>query len=249
MLKRIPGPRVTQQVQERVTAHMAAQKFETGDRLPSLGDLTRMLGVSRPSVREGLRALEALGIIEIRHGSGIFVASGLPPLSGQPALTANGRVARRLSEEMLAVRLAVEPEVAALAAVRATDRDLARLRRNIEEFGRDLDKMANPPSDVSFHFNLCRAAHNSGFTEIMKWISRFYVADAKLPEQRDVEDHARILDAVERRNAKAARAEMKRHLRWIGKVMKERPRHGGDRLPLAAVQDGEDDTGDVDQNG
>jgi GntR family transcriptional repressor for pyruvate dehydrogenase complex len=228
LLKRIPGPRVTQQVQERVTAYMAAQKSQAGDRLPSLGDLTRTLGVSRPSVREGLRALEAIGIVEIRHGSGIFVASGVPPLTGGPALAAKGRVGRRLSEEMLAVRLAVEPEVAALAAVRATERDLARLRRNIEEFGRDLGRMANPPSDVSFHLNLCRAARNSGFTEIMKWISRFYGADAKLPERRDVEDHARILGAVERHDPKAARAEMKRHLRWIGKVMKKRPRHGGD---------------------
>ncbi len=226
MLEPIPGARITKQVQERLTAYIAAEGLEAGARLPSLREFTEALGVSRPSVREGLRALEALGIVEIRHGAGIFVSSGasLPPALALPREGAEGE---RAARDLLAVRLALEPEVAALAALTATAEDVDRVAADVADFRRDFGKVRNPASDIAFHLDLCRATHNSAFVAIMGWIAQFYAKRAKAPRRKDVEDHARIFAAVARRDADAARAEMKRHLTWIGDVLdqaRSRPR-------------------------
>jgi DNA-binding FadR family transcriptional regulator len=222
MLTTIPGAQITKQVQEQVAAFVASEGFKSGDRLPSLRELTETLGVSRPSVREGLRALEALGIIEIKHGSGIYVAGGMPPIAPNAAFSADSAIGAQAAREILAVRLSVEPEVSALAALHATDEDLAKLGRDVDEFRRDFGKMTNPPSDAAFHIDLCRASHNNAFLEIMKWIAQFYAKDAKRPEAKDVDDHARIFAAVMNRDSRAARREMTRHLTWIGEVMEKR---------------------------
>ena len=166
MLTPIPGSQVMKQVQEQLTAFVASQNFQVGDRLPSLRELTAALGVSRTSVREGLRALEALGIVEIRHGSGIYVASGVPPMA-TPSHGDTGARAARAAREILAVRLALEPEVAALAAANATADDLARLTTDVEDFRRDFGKVSNPASDLAFHLDLCRSTHNNAFIAIM----------------------------------------------------------------------------------
>jgi DNA-binding FadR family transcriptional regulator len=228
MLEPIPGSRITRQVQERLTAYIASEGLEAGARLPSLREFTEALGVSRPSVREGLRALEALGIVEIRHGSGIFVSSGVP---SQPtvALPRDGVEGERAARDLLAVRLALEPEVAALAALTATEADLARLSKDVEDFRRDFGKVKNPESDIGFHLDVCRATHNSAFIAIMGWIAQFYAKRAKAPRRKDVEDHARIFAAVARRDAEGARTEMKRHLTWIGDVLEQTARAGSKR--------------------
>ncbi len=101
------------------------------------------------------------------------------------------------------------------------------LGRDVDEFRRDFGKMTNPPSDAAFHIDLCRATHNNAFLEIMKWIAQFYAKDAKRPEAKDVEDHARIFEAVRKRDPKAARLEMTRHLEWIGEVMEAQLTKGG----------------------
>ncbi|HMN84389.1 MAG TPA: FadR/GntR family transcriptional regulator [Bauldia sp.] len=227
MLTPIPGSQVTRQVQEQLTAFIAAENLKTGDRLPSLREFTEALGVSRPSVREGLRALEALGLVEIRHGSGIYVSSGVPPIA--VPLTGGEATVEHAARELLAVRLALEPEVAALAAMTATDEDLARLAKDVEDFRRDFGRVRNPASDIGFHLDLCRATHNSAFVAIMGWIAQFYAKRAKAPRRKDIDDHAAILEAVQRRDPEAARAEMKRHLTWIGEVLDSREGRRGRR--------------------
>lgn len=215
MLTPIPSAQIAKQVQEQLTAFVTSDRFRVGDRLPSLREFSAALGVSRPSVREGLRALEALGIVQIRHGSGVYVSGGMPRIA-LPAFPGGGE---RAARDLLAVRLALEPEVAALAALNATPGDLAKLGADVEDFRRDFGKVANPAADLGFHLDLCRASHNGAFIAIMDWIGQFYAKRAKAPRAKDVDDHARILAAVRRRDPDAARAEMTRHLTWIGHVM------------------------------
>jgi DNA-binding FadR family transcriptional regulator len=223
-MKPISSGQITKRVQEELANYLASEKFRPGDRLPSLREITQRLGVSQTSVREGLRALEALGLVEIRHGSGIYVANGLPPLRPLSGLLGNRMRGDRLARELLAVRLAVEPEVCSLAAVHATESDLAKLSKHVEDFRRDVGKIERPASDIGFHLDLCRAAHHEAFMAIMEWIAQFYATSRKVPELHDVEDHARILTALRRRDGETARLEMTKHLQWIGTFMKGRSR-------------------------
>src|SRR5262245_48619007 len=223
-MKPISSGQITKRVQEELANYLTSEKFRPGDRLPSLREITERLGVSQTSVREGLRALEALGLVEIRHGSGIYVANGLLPLRSLSPLLSSRMRGDRLARELLAVRLAVEPEVCSLAALRATEADFTKLSKHVEDFRLDVGKVERPASDIGFHLDLCRAAHHEAFMAIMEWIAQFYATSRKMPELHDVEDHARILAALRKRDVETARREMTKHLEWIGTFMKGRSR-------------------------
>jgi GntR family transcriptional repressor for pyruvate dehydrogenase complex len=216
---------VSKKAQEQLVDFISSQQLGVGDRLPSLQQLSEALAISTPSIREGLRALEALGVVDIKHGSGIYVSHGIPRVS--PILPSiSGVRGERVARDFLELRLALEPEVAATAAEFADESDLARLEQDVRDFRRDFGRVANPSSDLGFHVNLCRASHNNAFAAVMTWISQFYAARAKPPKMKDVEDHQRILEAVKRRDPLMARREMTRHLKWIGTFVDKRRRQG-----------------------
>jgi GntR family transcriptional repressor for pyruvate dehydrogenase complex len=221
MLQPIGARRVTEQAQAHLWAFVSEGNLRPGDRLPPMRELTEQLGVSRTSVREGLRALEALGVVTIRHGSGIYIADGVPPLTKKVTSIDDSARGVRVARELLDVRLAIEPEIAAVAAVRATDEDLAVMARHVAEFRTELGHVEHPASDIQFHIDICRASRNGAFLAIIEWIAQFYANSRKLPEMRDVDDHARIYDAIRRREPEDARAEMTAHLKWIGEVMEK----------------------------
>ena len=219
MLQPIGGRSVTGQAQEHLWAYVSENNFRPGDRLPSVRELAQALGVSRTPVREGLRALEALGVVTIKHGSGIYIAEGVPPLMKRVTPIDKSERGLRVARDLLDVRLALEPEICAVAAVRATDDDLKTLERHVNKFRDEVGHVAHPDSDICFHIDLCRAAHNGAFLAIIEWISQFYAKSRKLPVMRDVDDHAAIFRAVHRREPETARAEMTAHLKWIGELM------------------------------
>ena len=210
-LHRIPARNVTQQVIAQLRELVLSGAYRPGERLPSERDLTEALGVSRTAIREGLRGLEALGLVVVKHGSGVFAAEGLPG-SGQPATLP---VRLKTAQELIEVRLIVEPDIAAKAALRATSSDLERLRTDVERFRADIGAVRRPPTDLRFHLDLCRAVHNRSLLTILQWVIDFYGKSGQAPSTRDVTDHEEIYEAVRRRDPGAASAAMSRHLEWV----------------------------------
>lgn len=210
-LRRIPARNVTRQVTSQLRELVLSGAYGAGERLPSERDLTEALGVSRAVIREGLRGLEALGLVVIKHGAGVFAAEGLPG-SGQPATLP---VRLKTAQELIEVRLIVEPDIAAKAATRATASDLARLRMDVERFRADIGAVRRPPTDLRFHLDLCRAVHNRSLLTIFQWIIDFYAKSGQAPSTQDVADHAEIYEAVRRRDPEAASMAMSRHLEWV----------------------------------
>jgi GntR family transcriptional regulator, transcriptional repressor for pyruvate dehydrogenase complex len=210
-LRKIPARNVTQQVIGQLRGLVLSGAYRPGERLPSERDLQEALGVSRTVIREGLRGLEALDLVVVRHGSGVFVAEGLPG-SGQPATLP---IRLRTAQELIEVRLMVEPHIAASAALCATPADLERLRTDVERFQAEIGVVKRPPTDLRFHLDLCRAVHNRSLLVILQWVIDFYAKSGQVPSAQDVTDHAEICDAVHRRNGEAASAAMRRHLEWV----------------------------------
>jgi GntR family transcriptional regulator, transcriptional repressor for pyruvate dehydrogenase complex len=171
------------------------------------------LGVSRTAIREGLRGLEALGLVTIRHGSGVYVQDGADAgrTRRRLALAARSREPRDLIE----VQLIVEPEIASLAALRRTADDVRRLERDIEQFRAQIGVVRCPPTDLGFHVNLCRATHNPLLLAIVRWVIDFYARSGQIPVRRDTDHHARICEAVRTGDAVAARTAMRMHLEWV----------------------------------
>ena len=171
------------------------------------------LGVSRTAIREGLRGLEALGLVSIRHGSGVYVHDGVGAGRTHRRLPASRRT--RAPRDLIEIRLIVEPEIAGIAALRRTSDDVRRLKRDIEQFRAQIGVVRRPPTDLGFHVDLCRATHNPLLLAIVRWVIDFYARSGQAPVRRDTGDHARIYEAVRARDAGAARAAMRLHLEWV----------------------------------
>lgn len=207
----IPRVSVTQHVVDALYEALRSGEFAPGDRLPSEPQLASSYGVSRSAIREAIRELLALDLVEIQRGRGTFVRALPPELLVQPG-GFHETLERKVALELIEVRLIVEPEVAALAARRASADDMSRLRRDVEGLRRSLGVLAKPPEDLRFHLDLVRAAHNTALLRISSPIIAFYHRDEGLSSQRDVDEHKAVLDAIERRDGSAAREAMRAHL-------------------------------------
>jgi GntR family transcriptional repressor for pyruvate dehydrogenase complex len=143
---------------DKITGLLAAGLLKPGDRLPSIEALSQQCSVGRTSVREALRALELVGVVEIRHGEGTFIGEDvsrfcLKPLSWGALLDQN-RVL-----ELSETRRCIECELAAMAAQRATAEDIAEIERYLLRMEECRHSMAGyTAADVGFHFAIGKAA-------------------------------------------------------------------------------------------
>lgn len=190
-----------------------------GERLPPETDFVDMFGLSRASIREALARLRAEGLVRSRKGSGSFAVRQAAPQMMRLSAIENMRDLVEWHE----VRLALESEVAALAAERRTDEDLARLRQAQAQLIAQLATSHADNEDVAFHSALAVCAHNPKLsdalgrltTHIFNWSSlsakRGFLTLAERRELIALE-HGGIVEAVAARDGDRARAEMRRHL-------------------------------------
>jgi GntR family transcriptional regulator, transcriptional repressor for pyruvate dehydrogenase complex len=191
----------------------------TGERLPSETDFVQMFGVSRASIREGLTRLRAEGVVRSRKGSGSYaVRDRAPQMVRLSAISSTRELA-----EWHEVRLALESEVAALAADRRTEDDLARLVRAQETLMARLIVDRAEREDVAFHAALAVCAHNPKLSDALGRLTSHIFSWGNLSAQRSVLtaaerrelialEHGAIVDAVTARDGDRARAELRRHL-------------------------------------
>jgi GntR family transcriptional repressor for pyruvate dehydrogenase complex len=193
-------------------------RFTAGTRLPSERDLARKLGVSRPSVREALRTLEQLGVLDTRQGSGTQVAT-----SGSRLLKTPLEFLLMLDQPTIAevheTRALLEIHLAGRAAERRTDEDLRAMEQAMAEMRAHLARpheVTDP--DVRFHGAIATAAHNRLLERMMHCIQENIrsLIDAAWPGNRSMrsshESHEKILRAIRRREAAAARRAMTEHM-------------------------------------
>ena len=216
----IERQRVYRQIAEQVSALIASGEFGIGERLPSERDLAALLGVSRPSVREALIALEIAGKVEVRVGTGIYVAAPRPVPVTDPETEGQGPF------ELLRARRLMEGEVAAVAAREATLEDVAAIRSAADEIHRlQLQNRSADTADRDFHFGIAAATHNGALLSVVRdlWdrgrgtIWKRMELHFQTPDMRaaSLSDHRAILEAIEVRDARGARAAMRRHLERV----------------------------------
>jgi GntR family transcriptional regulator, transcriptional repressor for pyruvate dehydrogenase complex len=204
--------------------------FEAGDTLPSEGKLAEGLGVSRPTVREATRTLEARGLVEVRQGRRLTVAAPNSALVGDFFQIAVRRNPRALLD-LLEVRRALEVHIATLAAKRAGKGEIGDMEMSIAAMraGAD-DSEAFHTADVRFHENLAAASGNrllvfliEAFAEPLREsrLRSFAGHQARGGGVDDViEQHQTILDAVKARNPKQAAQAMREHLEQTEKDLR-----------------------------
>ena len=228
-LHTVAPQRLYRQIADQVRALMVSGEFALGSRLPAERDLAVQLGVSRPSVREALIALEVEGMIEVRTGSGIYVqrteAYGKSPA---PTEADANTPADWGPLEVMSARLLVEAEVAALAATQAQKADLKAIKSSLQQMKLEAARDQVPrEGDEAFHEAIANACGNSVLLDTVQryWQARNGPLFERLgdyfehPEswQAAISEHQQVLLAIEAHDAPAARKAMQKHLRQAHK--------------------------------
>ena len=196
-------------------------ELRPGDRLPPERDLAKMLGVSRPTLRAGIRSLAAVGVLQSRQGAGTFVVK----TDGPPALDSNPlRLMASLHgftpAEMFEARQSLEMAVAGLAAERATGEQMAAMSEEIAGMYASLD---DPEQflvhDMHFHQTVAAASGNRILTSLMNMVATilFDVRSKTVKRATDLKEsaemHRRVYRAIRDRNTEAAQQAMCDHLK------------------------------------
>ena len=204
-------------------------ELRPGDRLPPERDLAKQLGISRPTLRAGIRTLSAVGILKSRQGAGTFVVEA----AASPALDSNPlRLLASLhgfsSAEMFEARLLLEMAIAGLAAERATSEDLATLAEELAEMFATLDEPEEYlVHDMRFHQTIAAASGNRIITALMNMVVSilFDVRSKTVHRAHDLKEsaemHRQIFRSIRERNIEATREAMRDHLLLAQKAQAE----------------------------
>lgn len=195
-----------------------------GQRLPAERELVRLLGMSRTSVREALRTLEGLGVVEVRAGRGTFlradIQGGLRPQGWEEYLSHQ----RDRVLDILEVREVLDARAAALAARRASPDEISALEDLLREMGKavqanDVDSLVD--IDIRFHSLIARVSRNVVLAELASSILHALRDDReatfRLPGRpiRSLQEHRAVLDAIRRGEPEAAERHMRQHVRQV----------------------------------
>jgi GntR family transcriptional regulator, transcriptional repressor for pyruvate dehydrogenase complex len=201
------------------------KKLRPGDKLPSERELAETLRVSRSSIRDAIRSLELMGLVEPRQGAGTIVREISADRLGNPFANALKR-RRELVSELLDFRKMLEPPLAARAATHASPDEVSEmeeiLRRQEEKQGQGDAAVAE---DAEFHYGIALASGNSVVLKVLDIImdllrdTRERSLQVEGRAQKSLAGHRRILAAIKRRDAEAAKAAMRRHIEDVEEIV------------------------------
>ena len=220
--KLVRTSRLYEQIVQQIEDSILKGALKAGDQLPAERELAQRFGVSRTAVREAVKALREKGLVEAYSGRGTFITDGTTQAVRQ-SLDLMVKIGQPEGSTHLAeVRAILEPEIAALAAVRVQESELATMRDAVavmDQAGQDPD--AYIEADLDFHLALAEAAANPLILSLIDSIvgllreQRLRIFRVSGGPERGQVHHKRILDAVERHDADKARAAMRAHLHQV----------------------------------
>ncbi len=208
--------KIYQEVAKQLERHIA-EGLKPGDLLPSERELVQMLGVSRTSVRDAIRSLELVGLLEPRQGIGTVVCD--------PSAAASNPLARALFEkkrmiaDLLDVRKMIEPSLAYRAARRISQDEIAEMEDILRRHQKKVDAdEVGIEEDSEFHYAIALASDNRAVLKVVDVLMDLLRENRELSlqvegrQKKSLAGHRRIFSALKRGNAFAAEAAMRRHL-------------------------------------
>lgn len=217
--KLVRSSRLYEQIVQQIEESIIKGALKAGDQLPAERELAQRFGVSRTAVREAVKALREKGLVEAYSGRGTFVTDGTTHAVRQ-SLDLMAKIGQPEGSTHLAeVRAILEPEIAALAAQRIQEPELATMREAVAVMdGAGQDPDAYIEADLDFHLALAEGAGNPLILSLLDSIvgllreQRLRIFRVAGGPERGQVHHKRILDAVERRDSEEAREAMRVHL-------------------------------------
>ena len=195
--------------------------YRRGDRLPPIVEMAKRFEVGQPSIREALKKLEAMGVVQIRHGSGVFVSRSEEVLVlASPDYA--GTVTKKLLLDLIRARIPIEIQSVADCVKNATPEQLRELKRILTNAGQHLadDEVLNSVN-MEFHGKIAEASGNSVTAQLLAVLHELFTDEQRLilgifgSREADHNDHLQILKAIERRDEALAVERMRSHLESV----------------------------------
>jgi GntR family transcriptional repressor for pyruvate dehydrogenase complex len=220
-LRPLQRPRLYEQVVGQIQAWIAENGLDVGDRLPPERELASRLGVSRATVSQALVAMEVVGMVSVRHGDGVVLVE---PAGSAKVVNALRRHAQQLPE-IIEAREALETKLAALAAGRRTESDLAAMDEALALMERDIASGGRGvEGDERFHAAVTAAGHSPLLARLMAEISDLIretrISSLSQPDRpvNSLRGHRKIADAIRAGDAEAAALAMQEHVAMVSDV-------------------------------
>jgi GntR family transcriptional repressor for pyruvate dehydrogenase complex len=196
-------------------------QYRRGDRLPPIVEMARRFEVGQPSIREALKKLEAIGVVQIRHGSGVFVTRSEEVLVlASPDYA--GAVTRKLLLDLIQARIPIESQSVAGCVRHATPEQVHELERVLADAGQHLGHAERLNAvNMAFHGKIAEASGNSVTAQLLAVLHELFTEEQRLildifgSREADHAGHLEILDAIERRDEALAVERMRAHLESV----------------------------------
>jgi GntR family transcriptional repressor for pyruvate dehydrogenase complex len=221
-------PDLSQLLSEQILQLIKEGDLRPGDRLPTMRALAQKFGVATPTIRESLRRLQAIGVVDIRHGSGIYVKN-----ARQGIMIANphfGELSAASVLQLLEARILIEPKLAERAAQYISSQDISELESILQEAEQLLNDHDAELHDVNmrFHMAIARYSGNMILAQVFESLIDLHtheqlgilaIFNARV---QDHEDHIMIYEAIRHRDPDLARGRMESHLTSVLRVVEQR---------------------------
>lgn len=217
VLKPVARESLVDRLAGEIRSSINAGDYTLGERLPTIMEMARRFRVGHPTVREALKKLEATGVVEIRHGSGVYVTRTQDVLMVASAYS--GKVTKKLLLDLIQARAPIEMQSVALATKNATADDFEEMRRLLKTAGENLDNDAVLNSvNMAFHRQIASASGNTVIAQLLDVMQDLFTDEQRLilgifgSRKRDHKEHLSIFSALEQRQQSVAVERMRKHL-------------------------------------
>jgi GntR family transcriptional repressor for pyruvate dehydrogenase complex len=225
MFKSIKHIKVSDEIVNQIKNQISEGMLKPGDRLPPERDLVKEFGVSRPSLREALNSLVAMGFLEVK-GKRTYIKSVASESMLDP-LSLLIKTDTQKIFDLIEVRKAIEAWGAFLAAQRATEEDIKRLENILEQMGKAYEQGRSwEKQDADFHLGIAQATHNTIHTHMMSTIYEFLresvarVFKDRTKVKKLLDHHYRIFSAIKNHSPDKARERTLEHLNYVESEVK-----------------------------
>lgn len=216
---------LSDEIADQITRMIEAGEFKESDRLPAIPEMARRFGVGSATLREALKKLETVGVVDIRHGSGVY--AGKAPDSfmiTNPVF--GGTASKKVLVDLIEARIPVEMRTAALAATNATDQHLDEMKRLLSRAGKSLDdgELLNQVN-LAFHRQVALASGNTVMHQLLDVLSTLFTKEQRMildingNRANDHAEHVGIYEAMRERNPELATERMREHLERVREVL------------------------------
>jgi GntR family transcriptional repressor for pyruvate dehydrogenase complex len=206
---------------QRIRGMIQKGDYGQGDRLPPIMEMAKRFSVGHPTIREALKKLETMGIVEIRHGSGVYVSRSEEVLVlASPDYP--GTVTKKLLLDLIDTRMPLEMKSVAEAVKNATLDDLVEMRRLLKQAGDNFDDdVVLNETNMGFHRQIAIASGNTVLLQLLDVLRDLFTEEQRLilgifgSRDRDHREHLAILESLENRDEAVGVERMRKHLQGV----------------------------------